>query len=235
MVALWRPWEHRIDANTRTVQVTGTATLEAEPDEYVFSPNYIFKNADKGTAISDATKKQNDLTAKLKNIGVADKQIKTNLDGYEDYPPVYYGANQVNTPATYNYTLMLTVTVGDRNLAQRVQDYLATTSPEGAVTPNITFSDAKQKELENKARGQASADARAKADQSAKNLGFKVRAVKSVTDGQGFGDTIQPGCGPTGLCSGVDLNTGSTEKSSLAVQPGQDKYSFSVTVTYYIR
>src|SRR5690349_17605346 len=47
------------DIGDRTVSVTGEATLEAEPDEYVFYPTYSFKNASKDAALADMTKKSN--------------------------------------------------------------------------------------------------------------------------------------------------------------------------------
>ncbi len=54
---------------------------------------------------------------------------------------------------------------------------MVTTAPTGQVSPRPNFSDAKRKELESKARDEATKDARAKADQSARNLGFKVGKI----------------------------------------------------------
>jgi uncharacterized protein YggE len=228
MIILWRPWDHTFDANARTVEVTGEATLSAEPNEYSFSPTYTFKNADKAAAIDESGKKQAELVKQLKVLGVADKQINTAIDGYEDYPypPVYYN----NQPTMeYNYSLQLTVTVPGRVQAQKVQDYLATTSPVGAVTPAAGFSDTKRKELESKAREQASRDARSKADQSAQNLGFTVRGVKKVSDGTGFG-------GPGDIQSGLMSATGSNaQMAAPTIQPGENKYTYAVTVTYFIK
>jgi uncharacterized protein YggE len=223
MLAFWRPWENPL-AKERTVAVTGEATLKAAPDEFVFSPSYDFNNADKQTALSELTKKSDELVAKLKALGVADSKIKTNSSG-NNYP-VY---RPTGDNSGFTYTLQLTITVGTKDLAQKVQDYLVTTAPTGEVSPQANFSDAKRKDLERQARDAATKDARAKADQSAKNLGFKVGLVKTVTDGTGFGGIIYP-LTASGVAKATDLS-----QPSLAIQPGENDLSYTVTVTYYLK
>ncbi len=223
MLALWRPWSP-VASSGQTIEVTGSSKITDKPDEFVFYPSYEFKNADKDSALSELTKKSDAIVSKLKELGVADSKIKTNSSGY-DYP-VYYGMD--NKDATYS--LQLTVTVDNLDLAQKVQDYLVTTAPTGAVSPQSDFSDQKRKTLESKARDEATKDARTKADQSAKNLGFKVGKVKSVTDGTGFDIPCRGG-----LCAGTTLDSAAAAKPSLAVQPGENDLNYSVTVVYYIK
>ena len=218
MFALWQPWNDP-RAELRTVEVTGQATVTAEPDEFVFYPSYQFKNADKQAALAELTAKSNDIVAKLKELGVADSKLKTNSDGYD--MPVY-----LEDKSTPTYTLQITVIVGTKDLAQKVQDYLITTTPSGAVTPQATFSDKKQNEVENQARDEATKDARSKAEQSAKNLGFSLGAVKTVNDAAGFGIYF-----PTrGFATD---SVASAEK--LTIQPGENELSYSVSVEYFVR
>jgi len=225
MVFFWKPWEANIKADTRTVNVTGNATLKAEPDEYLFYPAYEFKNADKVAALAELTKKSDAIVAQLKKLGVTDNKIKTNSNGYSN--GIYFPSESSDGSTTYS--LNLTVTVNNKELAQKVQDYLVTTSPTGAVSPQANFSTAKQKELEAKARNEATKDARSKAEQSAKNLGFKLAQVKSVTDGAGFD-------GPISLYSrnaqDIAVDSGAPQ---LDVQPGENELSYSVTVIYFIK
>lgn len=219
MVAIWRPWSAKTTGD-RTITVSGEATVKAEPDEYVFYPSYQFKNADKDTALDELTKKSNTIVAELKKLGVEDSRIKTDSSGYGDYP--VSGKPETNRTT---YTLSVTVTVGNKELAQKVQNYLVTTSPAGAVTPQPTFSDAKRKQLENQARDAATKDARAKADQSAENLGFKIGKVKQVSDGSGLGGVFP-------LSSGAALEDSS--RRQLTLQPGENDLNYSVTVIYYV-
>lgn len=222
MVSLWRPWEPQIDAKSRTIDVTGEAKITAAPDEFIFMPAYEFKNSNREVALTDLSKRSDEVVKKLKELGVADSKIKTNSDGY-DYP--IYGKDDTSTPT---YTLRLTVTVNDKEKAQKVQDYLVSTSPTGAVSPQLTFSDSRRKELESKARDEATKEARAKADQSAKNLGFSVGEVKSVSDGATSGGRFpMPYEGAT--------SQDSVDSSKLSLQPGENDLTYQVSVTYFVK
>ncbi len=220
MLALWRPWTTRAVNNSRTIRVTGQATIKAEPDQFTFYPTYQFTNADKDAALAELTKKSDEVVAKLKELGVADSKIKTNANNYEYYYPEKSPDN--------NYSLTITIEVGDRELTQKVQDYLLATSPQGTITPQPTFSQTKQKELEDQARDKATQDARSKADKSAKNLGFKIASVKSVEEGNSGGGIM-----PYAERSAIAPSPAADMK--LSVQPGENEFNYSVTVEYYIR
>ncbi len=221
LLVIWKPWSTKL-ASDRTVHVTGQATITAKPDEFVFYPSYEFKNTDKTAALAAVSQKSADITKQLKVLGVADKDIKTSSSGY-DYP-VYYGSTDNLT-----YTLQLTVTTHDLASAQKVQDYLVTTAPMGTVTPQATFSDKKRTELETQARNNAAKDARAKADDMAKNLGFTVAKVKTISDDQGFDNGgIRPLA--SGKAEATDVAT-----PSLTVQPGENDLQYTVVVEYYIK
>lgn len=225
MMAMWRPWSARAGSDERTISVTGEAKVMAEPDEYVFYPNYEFRGPDKTAALSEMTKKNGELVSKLKSLGVEESKIKTNSNGYDGRP---YHVDGNSMEVTYN--LSLNVRVEQRELAQKVQDYLLTTNPTGSVSPQATFSDSKKKQLEQDARDKATREARAKADQSAKNLGFKVGSVKSVEDGTGFGIYPMPEKGVSKAMPALDSSS-----SQLSVQPGENELTYSVTVVYFLR
>lgn len=227
MLLIWKPWTTQASSHDRVVEVTGQATIKAEPDQYQFYPSYQFTNENKDQALAELTKKSDTLVAKLKELGVPDSKIKTNSNGFDNYP----FSEPDDRKKQIQYTLQLTITVDNREMAQKVQDYLVTTSPTGSVSPQATFSDTKQKELESRGRDEATKDARSKADQSAKNLGFKVGKVKSVNDGIGFG-----GGGCFGdICRGVALDAAEAKAPQLTVQPGENELRYSVTVTYFVR
>jgi uncharacterized protein YggE len=227
MLFLWKPWSGQSKNTNRTVQVTGSATIKAVPDEFVFSPSYEFTNANKQSALDELTKKSDEIVAQLKKMGVADSAIKSNSDGYQRgiyFPEVEPGVK------TATYTLSLTVTVNSKDLAQKVQDYLVTTSPSGAVSPTTDFSEAKQKQLQSQARDQAEKDARSKAAQSAKNLGFKLGSVKTISEEDGF-----KGIMPMFMNGAQAASDSAGSTSRLAVQPGQNDLNYQVSVTYFIK
>lgn len=221
---------HQTDTVTgdeRTISVTGEATLHETPDEFVFYPNYQFKNADKNAALADLTKKSDEVVAGLKKLGVANDKIKTTTSG-GSYGPIYYDDTTAKDVA---YTLQVTATATSNEQAQKVQDYLMTTGPTGQVSPQANFSDAKRKSLESKARDQATQEARSKADQSAKNLGFTVNKVKSVDDGTGFGAGVLR----NDAKAVPPMAAGDMASPTLAVQPGLNDIHYSVTVVYTIK
>lgn len=221
MLVIWKPWSPA--TGTRTIQVSGDSTVTAKPDEYMFYPSYQFKNADKAAALADLSKKSDEITAKLKSLGVSSDKIKTDSSG-NDYP-IYYD----DTNTTPTYTLQFTITTNNLALAQKVQDYLVTTAPTGSVSPQADFSDAKRKQLESQARDEATKNARSKGEQMAKNLGFKLGKVKDVEDGSGFGGIIPMN---RGMSKAMDAENASN--ASLTVQPGENDLDYTVTVTYFI-
>ncbi|MEK7602825.1 MAG: SIMPL domain-containing protein, partial [Patescibacteria group bacterium] len=212
MFVIWKPWSEQ-STNDRTIQVTGEATIKAEPDEFVFYPTYSFKNVDAKIGLTELTKKSDEIVAKLKALGVGDNAIKTNAADYAT--GMYYPERTIEETT---YSLQITITLGDKNLSQKVQDYLLTTTPEGSISPQPKFSEPKKKTLEAQARDEATKSARAKADQSARNLGFKVGKVKSVADSAGFGvypmmmDAVRGGA--------AEPESGS---NTLTIQPGQNE------------
>jgi uncharacterized protein YggE len=221
MFLIWKPWQSP-KVSDRTIQVSGQATISARPDEFIFYPNYSFTNSDKQAALAALTAKNNEIVAKLKSLGVPDKGIKTNAGERSSYP--FYKSN---TDSSLSYTLSITVTVNSESLAQKVQDYLVTTQPSGSVSPQANFSDQKRNALEDQARDAATKDARKKAEQSAKNLGFRLASVKTINDGAGF-DGIYATDSKAAL-------TAPEQGSNLTIQPGENDLTYSVTVTYYIR
>lgn len=220
MLLTWKPWDDTAKS-VRTIQVTGQATLKSTPDEFVFYPTYEFNNDNKTAALAELTKKNTEIVTKLKELGVPDAKIKTNAADYGSKPylmPV--------KPESSSYNLSLMITVSSKDLAQKVQDYLLTTLPSGAVTPQPAFSNDKRKKLETQARAKAERDARIKAEQSATNLGFELGKVKSISEGSGFGDII-----PLMGSRAAD----SVEGSALPIQGGENELNYSVSVTYFIK
>jgi uncharacterized protein YggE len=224
MLVVWKPWSGDEPSTDRTITVTGEATIKAEPDEYLFYPSYEFKSTSKETALSEQTAKNQEIIKGLKSIGVNESDIKNHSSGY--------GAYWNNDDNTTTYTLQLTVTVSNKELAQKVQDYLISTNPQGQITPQANFSESKRKDIEAQARDLATKDAQSKADKSANNTGAKLGKVKSIQDGSGFGD-VNP------LIYEGDVTSGSldstTSKNSLSVNPGQNDLSYNITVIYYLK
>ena len=220
MLLIWKPWEGPSSVK-RTVSTSGMTTVKAVPDEFTFSPSWEFKGNDKAAALKEAAEKSAAVVTELKKLGITDENIKTNANGWEGY----YFYNQESRQ--HIYSLNITATVRSKDLAQKIQDYLVTTEPTGQVTPQTTFSKQLQKKLEQQGRSEATKDARAKADEMAKNLGFRVGKIVSIKDnGSGGGGY------PVPMYATEEVKRSA---SGLAVQPGQDEMTYTVEVVYAIR
>lgn len=136
-----------------------------------------------------------------------------------------YTGNSTKTTGTLN----LTITLKDKELTQKVQDYLITTSPSGSITPVSTFSTAKQKTLESQARNEAIKDAKDKATASAEQIGTKLGKAITISDAISGGVSPMPW-----LYRTEDSVKSESSTSSYSVQPGLNEYSFSVEITYEI-
>lgn len=215
-----QPWDSKAGAAVRKVTVSGTATIEAEPDEYTFSPYLQKSGTDKEVLKKALTQEANDAVAKLKELGVEDKNLKVDASSY-DY---WYVEGNTETPMTVS----LQIKVADKTLAQKVQDYLLTLEIEGQLTPLAGFSDTRQKELDTKAVAQASDDARTKAEAQAKLLGAKVGKVIEVSQGSN-------GAIPIAYDAVATSGAASDKSSSLPIQAGQNEYTQTVTVTYELK
>lgn len=224
MLAFWRPWTATNVDNDRIITVTGESTLKAEPDEYVFYPSYEFKSSDKEVALTKQSEKNQQLIEGLKKLDVPESNIKNSSNGYG------YDYDWINTDET-TYTLSLIVTVQNKDTAQKVQDYLITTQPQGQITPRSNFSENKRKSLESQARDMATKDAHTKAEQSAKNSGTNLGKVQSIKEGNGFGEVMPIASYDTRTAGENELSA----KNLFSVNPGQNDLNYSVTVTYYLK
>ncbi len=222
-VILWKPWD-TTPATVRKITVAGEAVVDAVPDEYVITPYFEFTNTDRAVATDELSKQSTAISAKLKELGVADEQIKSSTTGYD----MYTYSDTANTSNTLQ--LQYTITLDNKELAQKVQDYLLSLKPKGQISPSATFSEKKRKELEEQVRAKAIDDAKAKAEKTAAQLGSKVGKAINISDGAGYGMPMPVAYGSVGTME-ARLDT----SASVPVQEGQDKFRYSVSVEYELK
>jgi uncharacterized protein len=221
MTFLWKPWAKPTAARTITVQ--GQATITATPDQYDFQP--VFENTD----LKTVTATGNEAVAQLKKLGVKDADIKTSISAAgkaKSQPETLIYPRPTVTTSVYS----ITATVRDKALAQKVSDYLATTSATGQVTPSPSFSKATAAKLDLQARSKASDDAKSKADVTAKQLGARVGKVIKISD-SGYGIY------PMGT-AGRDTATSSQPNKATegpTIQPGTNEVNYSFTVEFELK
>lgn len=223
LVMYTQPWKQAASGETRKITISGQATIAAEPDEFTFSPSWERATLDEISSLNDT------IVAELKKLGVADKDIKNNATAWEDYQTLMVAPAEPGQPdKTINRQLTITIVVDNKELAQKVQDYLLTTDPIGSITPYPQFSTEKQKQLEDQARTEAIADAKKRAETTATGLDAKVGKVLEVGENQGGG--VYPIAYDT-----MSSTDGGAERSSLSVQPGENEFNYTVQVVFELQ
>ena len=222
-VAFWQPWRG-LTPTSKVIAVEGSATLKSKPDEYLFAPT--FQKTAKTEALAQAALAAitTEVTGKLKALGVGEKDITLNASSYTGSMTPVYGGGSTDPQATAS----LQIIVHTKEVADNVQVYLATTAVTGSIAPTARFSTAKAGKLEIQARDEAIADAKAKAEQSAKVLGVKLGKVTTYTESAGRGGIITPMYNKTAVSSG-----GAPE--AIPVLTGEQDYTLNLQVSFAIR
>ena len=223
-LVLWsQPWNTSSStADKRQITVTGSATIDAVPDEFTFTPYYQETGSDKEALQADLLEKANGVVDKLKELGVPEEKISLDASSYDRW---YWQEDEEGV-----LSVSITVKIADEELVQAVQDYLLTTGAEGQITPRASFSDAKQKELDAQAVEQASADAKQKAEAQAAQFDAKLGSVISVQQGR---DSIFEGYSTIGI-NELSLDSSASSRT-LPVLPGEEEYQQTVHVVYELK
>lgn len=223
MFAFWRPWEQNVN-NARKITISGESTVKATPDEFTFDPYFEKSDSDSEKAKTELDALGKKLHDDLVKLGVKDEDITLNSSSYDKY----YTDDGGTRPDAINQsvTLNIQITVASKALAQKTQDYLATTEAKGQLTSQPHFSKAKTKKLENEARQKAIVDAKDKAKQTAEELGVSVGRVITINDQSN--QFIMP-------YGSVDKLAEGKVTSGLPVTPGQQDINYTIEVIFELR
>lgn len=213
---LWStPWN--AESEVRKISVSGIGTVNAVPDSYQFSPTYEETGTDTSALLAAMTTKATEVTDRLQELGVKEDDIALQSSSYDQ--------SWIDNGEDQTVSFYLTITVDNKELSQKVQDYLLTTNPSGAISPYPKFSDDKQKDLEKQAREKAIADARSKAETIAKETGARVGKVIVVEEGSYGGGIVT-----------LESRGASADSSlSLPILTGKQEVSVNVTVSFAIK
>jgi uncharacterized protein YggE len=155
---------------------------------------------------------------------VKDEEMKLDLSSFDYW---YWAKNEEGTA-----TASITIEVTDKDLTQKIQDYLLTTDAKGTQSPQSSFSKSKQKELDSQVTDEAIDDAKKKAEQQANKLGAKIGKVIEVNQSQ---DTVFPMAMTDSSALSVSGGAEISARASVPVLVGQNEYTQTVTVTYELK
>ncbi len=165
-----------------TLTVTGSATVQALPDQAILSLGVTTTGASAAAAMAANNDAISAVIARLIAAKVADRDMQTT--GLSLYPN--WGMNAAGTAQEvqgYTASTMLTVRIAALETAGTVLDAAIT---DGANTLNgLTFGLTDPRPLEDEARKAAVADARARAKILAEAAGEDLGPILSITEGGG--------------------------------------------------
>ena len=218
---------------TNTITVSGKGEVFAVPDTATFNYSVMATAKDVTTAQTEVNTKSNAILVYLKSQGVDEKDIQTS--DYSVNPHYEYGTAVCSggycppgkqTLTGYDVNETVTVKVKDTNKAGTL---LSGIGSKGATNlSGLSFTIDDQTKLEAEARTKAINNARAKAEELAKELGVSlVRVVGFSENGGGYPIYYAK------AMSADSLGRGTAPAPEIAT--GQNRITSNVDVTYEIR
>lgn len=209
-----------------TFDVTGKAEMIAVPDEAKITVGITAQELTVAKAQDKVNKTINNITEALKALNIDKKDIKT--QNYSIYPDMSYEPNALNKITGYNASVSLLVTVRDFDKVNQVIDQATAQGANSVGGVNFDLSDAKRKELENQARGEAIKDAKEKGQELAKLAGMKLGKVINVSENP---PTSNIYFRQNMMDSAMPLAAGKAAAPT-NIEPGSQTYEYTVTVSY---
>lgn len=210
------------DVAARTVTVTGQGEASAAPDMAVLSIGVQSEGETASAALRENSGQMNATIKKLKDLGVADKDIRTS--GLSVNPRYDYEQSRA-APPIVGYTASNTVTVRLRDLdaAGGVIDQAAQSGANSLDGISFTFADPKP--LYDKARRDAVAKAKEKAELLSDAAGVGLGRLLSIEDGHAAAPPPRP----------LTARMETADASGVPLATGESTVTASVMLVYEIR
>jgi hypothetical protein len=220
---------------SNVITVDGEGKVAASPD--IASVSFtVSEDADTAAHAQDAVLKKVNVALKLlKDLKVADKDIKTSsytVSPRYSYPqPCYSGQpciyNQEQKIIGFTTSETVDVKVRDLDSTGKVLSALGDAGISNLYGPNFTVED--QDGLKAEARKEAITKARAKAKELAKDLGVRLVRVVSYAEGGYYPGPFY------GKAETMGMGWAAPVSDAAVVPTGENEIKVNVTVTYEIR
>lgn len=210
-------------AMENTITVTGTGSIQAEPDIAFVNVGVETTNEDVTTAVNEANDKIEAVTAALGELGIAPEDIRTDVYNIfqENFgPPMPVDSSvEGGSDRQFRVFIMLSVTVRDiDNIGMTLSEAIEA----GANNVNsIRFGIEDRTALEDEARALALQNARGRADHIAGELSVSIVAPVRV---EAFGDA--------GVFPVAEAAMGMGGGGGAPIETGSLSVSVTVNVTY---
>lgn len=218
---------------SNTITVQGNGKIEKSPDTAKFSFTVQDEQKDTATAQKNVSQKIDKVKSDLAAAGIDEKYITT--ASYNSYPDYQQGPAiecfKYPCPASpqvlkgYIVSQNVTVAVKDLSKSEVVAGILGKDGVTSIDGPNLGFED--DHEVQNEARDQAIADAKAQAQKLADSLG--VQLVRIVSFNENGGGGIAP------VAYGAKAQAMDSAAPTPSIPSGVQTVTDTVSITYEIR
>lgn len=162
----------------------------------------------------------NKIIADLKNLGIAEKNIKTT--NYSVNPNYDFTRGGTQNITGYTVTQNLEINISPIDIANKAIDAATADGANLVGGINFTFNDKTKKDLENKARTEAVKEAREKAQRLAGATGIRFGKIVDVQESGSF----EP---PIFRTQSLEVGKGTADTS---LQPGENSITINITLSY---
>jgi len=229
----WNPFVSG-HSNNPPITVQGTGTVSATPDQSDITFTVTKTEKTLQEAQNQANTFTNKIVSDLQKVGIAKQDIQT--DNYNSYPnyndqtaqpgfAIPVQPNQSQTIVSYTVSENVDITLHSTDKASQVIDAITKDGAENISGPNLSFSDAKQQDLENQARIKAIENAQAKAQSMADAAGIHLGKLVKIQEGD---QNSVPIVHPLMMNAAV----GTAKEVPTQINSGQNTVSTDVTLSY---
>ncbi|SNY91555.1 hypothetical protein SAMN04515647_1783 [Cohaesibacter sp. ES.047] len=173
------------ESTNGTLTISGTGSVSKAPDMAILSAGVESREKTAKAALADNNAKMEALFAELDKAGIAKKDIQTN--NFNINPQLVYPRNDNNSepkpPRIVGYQVNNRVTVSIKALDSVGSVLTALVNAGANNISGLRFDISNKDGIEDEARKAAIADARAKAELYAAELGVGIKRLKSLSEG----------------------------------------------------
>jgi uncharacterized protein len=206
----------------RTITVTGTGRASIRPDIADLRLGVTITEPTVDAARTASAKALNAVLAKLKALGIADRDLRTSIVAVQ---PQYDYSQQSAPPRLVGYTFTNLVAATLREI-DKVGDAIDGALGAGATTiDQIAFRVADQSAAEKTAREAAVADARARAETLAAAAGVAIAGVGAIAEGGGP---------PMPFPASFERMAFAAKDAGTPIEAGMNEVTSTVTITYLL-
>jgi uncharacterized protein YggE len=204
-------------AGTR-LDIVATGDVSQVPDVAQIGAGVVTQAGSAAKAMADNASRTATMIATLKKAGVADRDIQTSSINLS--PQYKYADNQPPVITGYQASNRVSVRFRDIRKAGGILDALVAAGANQIDGPS--FSIDKPEALLDEAREKAMVAARARATLYARATGLQVKRIISISESVNEPPRVYP----------MAMMTRAKESADTAVEPGEQKLSVSVSVTF---